>query len=198
MPRQNPARTIATERELAARIAYERKDRGLGVEALAKLMTDAGCPINGSAIYRIEKGNPPRAISVNEFVALQKVFGLSHEELLQPVELMRQQRAQDLIARRDPAIDSLTDAVNELLDIYVELFEISLGDPDLYDYVMGHLYPGGADNDEGDPAVLVVDGEARTAPALTEAMTALYQAVIDIAGDEALRVRGIDKTEVED
>jgi hypothetical protein len=62
MPRPNAPREIRErgEANLARRLEYERTSRGLSYEALARAMADAGCPIQGSALYRIEKGDPPR------------------------------------------------------------------------------------------------------------------------------------------
>lgn len=44
-------------------------------------MTDAGCPIQGSAIYKIEKADPPRRITVDELVAFATVFETSAVDL---------------------------------------------------------------------------------------------------------------------
>lgn len=90
MPRPTPARQMYGEENLARRIAYERERRTppLTYAGLAKRMTDFGCPIQPNAIYRIEKGVPPRAIRVDELVALAKVFGLTYDELLLPPEIV--------------------------------------------------------------------------------------------------------------
>jgi hypothetical protein len=50
-------------------------------------MTAAGCPIQPSAIYKIEKAEPPRRITVDELVALSTVFDLPIPELLLPPEV---------------------------------------------------------------------------------------------------------------
>lgn len=85
MPRPNPPRSLQSEDNLAQRIAYEREQRGLTYEGLAQRLTDVGCPIQGSAIYKIEKGMPRRRIVVDELVALGKVFYLEITDLLVPV-----------------------------------------------------------------------------------------------------------------
>ena len=85
MPRPNALRSIASERALATRIAYERAERDWTLEGLAARMTSVGCSINASAIYKIEKGDPPRRITVDELVALGRVFALDLEDLVQPV-----------------------------------------------------------------------------------------------------------------
>jgi hypothetical protein len=50
-------------------------------------MTKAGCPINGSGLYKIEKTDPPRRITVDELVALAEVFNVTVEDLLMPPEV---------------------------------------------------------------------------------------------------------------
>lgn len=86
MPRPNPPRPIGREAVLASRIAYERQARGWTYENLASRMARAGCPINASALHKIEKGSPPRRITVDEFVALSHVLGLSPTDLLMSSE----------------------------------------------------------------------------------------------------------------
>ena len=83
MPRSNPDRSINAERVLAQRIVAERDARGWTNDGLARRMTEAGCPIRDSAIYKIEKGEPPRRITVDELAGFATVFGLPVVSLLQ-------------------------------------------------------------------------------------------------------------------
>lgn len=103
MPRPNKPREVLAETNLAKRIAAERDSRGWTNEGLAKRMTDAGCAMTGSAIFKIEKGNPPRRIVVDELVAFAKVFGVSIEELLLPPELAAQKVLAELVTAWDTA-----------------------------------------------------------------------------------------------
>lgn len=82
MPPRNPGRSLAGEDQLAERIAYERERRGWSYEGLAKRMTEAGCPMNQSAIYKIEKGEPRRRITVDELVGFANVFGTNISALV--------------------------------------------------------------------------------------------------------------------
>jgi transcriptional regulator with XRE-family HTH domain len=82
VPRHNPPRSLAGEEYLAERVSYERDIRGWSYEALAKRMTDAGVPMNQSAIQKIEKGNPRRRITVDELLGFAKVFGTNVSDLL--------------------------------------------------------------------------------------------------------------------
>jgi len=89
VPRPNPTRALHAEENLARRIAHEREQRGWTYEGLATRLTEAGCPIQGSAIYKIEKGAPRRRISVDELVALSKVFDVDIADLLISVEIIQ-------------------------------------------------------------------------------------------------------------
>lgn len=101
MPRPNQPRNIQGETELARRITLEREARAWSYEGLASRMTDAGCPIQGSAIYKIEKGDPPRRITVDELIALAAVFELPVPDLLRPREVVVNQRLGRLFDKWD-------------------------------------------------------------------------------------------------
>jgi transcriptional regulator with XRE-family HTH domain len=96
MPRQNQPRSIAGEQSLARRIAYERESRGMSYEGLAVQMKHQGCPVNASALFRIEKGEPPRRITVDEFIGFSRVFGVPIERLLLPPEIAAREELADL------------------------------------------------------------------------------------------------------
>lgn len=82
MPRPNKQRTVGAEDRLALRIATERQSRGWSYERLAEVMTEAGCSMTGSAIYRIEKGEPRRSIRVDELVTLSHIWAIPIDRLL--------------------------------------------------------------------------------------------------------------------
>jgi transcriptional regulator with XRE-family HTH domain len=113
MPKRTAGREIFSEKALARRLAHERELRGWSYEGLARRMTEAGCPIDQSALFKVEKGNPPRRITVDELVALTRVFGLSANELLVPPELAAASRAADLVAEWFSAADARITAAVE-------------------------------------------------------------------------------------
>lgn len=82
MPPRKPGRAVAGEQHLAERIGAERERRGWSYEQLARAMTNAGCPMNQSAIYKIEKGEPRRRITVDELLGFAKVFGTNISALV--------------------------------------------------------------------------------------------------------------------
>lgn len=103
MPRPNPNRNLHSETNLARRIAHEREARKMTYDGLADRMTRLGCAIQSSAIYKIEKADPPRRITVEELVAFSQVFGIPVQELLVPLELIEQAALQKLLTRWDEA-----------------------------------------------------------------------------------------------
>jgi len=82
MSRPNKQRSIGAETRLAERIAVERAARGWSLETLANAMSECGCSIDQSAIYKIEKGEPRRRITVDELVAFSDVWAIPVERLL--------------------------------------------------------------------------------------------------------------------
>lgn len=96
MPRVNSMRSLANETNLARRIAFEREQRGWSYEGLAKRMAAAGYPIQSTAIFKIERGKPPRRVTVDELVGFAAAFDVTVEEMLVPVELIHDRRALEL------------------------------------------------------------------------------------------------------
>jgi transcriptional regulator with XRE-family HTH domain len=84
MPRPNKPRSIGAEDVLARRITKERTLRGWTLERLAAEMTAVGCPMQMSGIYKIEKGEPRRRITVDELVALSRLWAIPTDRLLTP------------------------------------------------------------------------------------------------------------------
>ena len=124
--RPNKPRGIFAEDHLAQRVAAERDARGWTNDGLAKRMTDAGCPMTASAIFKIEKAEPRRRIVVDELVTFAKVFGLPLEELLIPPSLARGREIRRLvieIVRLDRAIRPLIQARTAAVDAFTEFLK---------------------------------------------------------------------------
>lgn len=99
MPRPNKERTLFAEEHLRQRVALERERQGMTYESLAKRMTDTGCQIQPSALYKLEKGDPPRRVTVDELVALSLVFKIPMAELIIDPSLEIPARAVDIWER---------------------------------------------------------------------------------------------------
>lgn len=140
MARPNRRRSIEGESNLALRVQRERAYRGMSYEALAKAMTDAGCSIQGSAIYKIEKGDPPRRVTVDELIALATAFDVGVENLLTPVEVLRTKRGQELLKEIDEGDRALSEAAGRLINSYVEYFDLAAYEPDMREYIDGHRF----------------------------------------------------------
>ncbi|KAA1422496.1 helix-turn-helix domain-containing protein [Mumia zhuanghuii] len=179
MARPNLARSIDAEANLARRIERERNRRGLSYEALSKDMTAIGCSINASSIYKIEKGDPPRRVTVDELVALTRVFETTMEDLLTPVEVLDQRRAQELLASIDTAEDALVHAIAGVLEANAELF--ALRDTELNEYVHGHLVGRGAPTSVTPGPTEALSSELRTI--VSKLYLALIKEAHHIAGD---------------
>ena len=124
MPRPNPSRVMFTEDHLAARVTIERERKGWTLEGLAKRMTDAGCPLAASAVYKIEQGKPRRRIVVDELVAFSRVFGIPVDQLLLDPEMEAEQRLIDklnsvntLATAHEEAAVKLIAAVDEVREL---------------------------------------------------------------------------------
>jgi transcriptional regulator with XRE-family HTH domain len=192
MPRPNRPRSIHSEVNLAERIAFEREARGLSYETLAKSMTDAGCSITGSAIYRIEKGTPPRRVSVDELVALSDVLDVDIVELLVPLGLVRQQRALEITKAVNDDIARLHELVREQVRLWIEYGELAKTSPELGEYMQNHLkafspYPGGTFKVLPDEEFEFIDSQnrGRIEGASADLFNAIMKAAMDAAAGDA-------------
>jgi transcriptional regulator with XRE-family HTH domain len=112
--RPNKPREVFAEDHLAARIAKERKAQTMSLEGLAKRMTDAGCAINQSAIFKIEQGQPRRRITVDELIGFARAFSMSVEDLLTAPELLASKQVAPLLDEQRRLIDRRREACQKI------------------------------------------------------------------------------------
>lgn len=124
MARPNRQRAIGSERALARRIQWERENRGWSYDGLASRMTQVGCPIQPSALYKVEKADPPRRITVDELVALARVMELDINELLRPLEEVLFSELAGLFEAEDAAWENFREAVDRVVDTQVAVREV--------------------------------------------------------------------------
>jgi transcriptional regulator with XRE-family HTH domain len=130
MPRPNRPRSVLAEDHLAQRIAAERDARGWTNDGLAKRMTDAGCPMTGSAIFKIEKGEPRRRIVVDELVAFATVFGVPAEELLLPPGVAASKAVAGLVLEWDAKRSAAVAAMDDEADAWGRLRDYATSHPE--------------------------------------------------------------------
>lgn len=190
MPRPSRVRSIEGEANLARRIQHERTARGLSYEGLAKLMSDAGCKTQGSAIFKIEKGTPPRRVTVDELIALAEVFDVGVENLLTPMRVLETHLLKELLARLDAGDRNLIEAATTLINAYVEYFELAAFEPEMQAYIDGHRFAEQVAHDiaaNQPPPLLKIDGsDVDVDPsAFMEGLKAFYLGIVQQASEVA-------------
>lgn len=193
MPRVNVGRTIRAERDLAERIAYEMEANGWNPESLARRMTDVGCKINASAIWKVINQDPPRRLTVDELVALKIVFKLeSTDELLRPVAEVRGEQSLARWRQISDTWEGIADQVGDLVNAISEVLVLRVDDPSLHSDVMGLWFDNEPDADDSPPVVAqIVDDSGNVlvddVPQLRDALKGLLATAIEVAGMAAMR-----------
>jgi len=99
--RDQPGLGLMSEDNLARRVAWEMNQRGWSQERMAKEMTDAGFPLHQSSVSKIvnPKDGKRRAISVDDAIGFARVFGVTVEDLLIPLEAVFDTGIRDTLIR---------------------------------------------------------------------------------------------------
>ena len=121
MPKPVEGRTMAQEAWVAQRVKSERLGRRWSLEEVARRMADVGCPIPISAIHKIEKSDPPRRISLNEFLALASVFDIPPDDLMKPPDAVSEAAAKELVDEWEAARDAAADQIRHLYFLHEKL-----------------------------------------------------------------------------
>lgn len=187
---------IEGEANLAERIRQEREQRGWSHSELARRMAEAGCAgLPRNAMLRAERRE--RGISVDELVALSRVFELPVANLLTSVEWLRQERADKLLNELRDAHDAVRAHAVRKLELILQLVELAAAenDSDAVGFLVAHgaqWYETGSGkplfevrHDDGTPA----DVDDAT---LREALVALDWAVFSQAREVLAASEGSD------
>ena len=75
-----PGRSLRAQRNLAERVRLERERLGWTQESTAAHLAEVGCPIQTTAISKVEKGS--REVTVDELVAFSRVYDVPIDNLL--------------------------------------------------------------------------------------------------------------------
>ncbi|GEM_PF-2643835 len=190
MPRPKPQRAIGGEENLARRIRRELTARAWTPAELAHRMTDAGCRIGTSSVYKILDTEKPRTISVDEFISLASVFDTTTDELLTPVEALEQREVQELLKDLDAGERQMLDGVMRYFEATFKLLQLAGDEPELYAYVKNHHWRRAPSDSGATPLLHVVtdDGERVDVDdsALREGVAGLYAAIVEQAGRAVL------------
>lgn len=135
MPRPNQPRSLGTERSVVQRIAMLCEERGWKYPELAERMTAAGCPIQTSALYKMEKGDPPRRVTLDEAAAFAEVFGITLDDIATPIQLIEQKAAADIASKMPAALLAYEKAVTDALQLYVGYGRLAARSPDLREFM---------------------------------------------------------------
>ena len=105
MSRPNKPRSIRGEANVRANVIRLRAEQTppMTREGLAQRMTDNGCPLPASAIWKIENGK--RSINADELLALSRVFGIPIDEFFRPSEEAELARLLEELAAADEAAE---------------------------------------------------------------------------------------------
>lgn len=129
MPRTTTGRNRDEERIVAARITAERTRRDWTITDVAAAMADAGCPLPASAIYKIEKGDPPRRITLNEFLAFAAIFEMEPADLLRPPTPPDPARLAELVEALREKSAEVASVVDAWCSVHEELYDLVGVDP---------------------------------------------------------------------
>lgn len=110
------ASQLYSEEHLATRVALEREVRGWSTGELAARMTEAGVPMNQSAIWRIESGTPRRRINLDEAIGFARVFELPLEEVMSAPQEGLDIEGRRLVQEAVEAFYTARDAQDQLHD----------------------------------------------------------------------------------
>ena len=120
---------LMSEGNVARRISWEMGRRGWSQERMAKAMTDAGYPLHQSSVSKIV--NPTdgkrRTISVDDAIGFAKVFDTTVEDLLIPLEAVRDNelraalgRVEELHRQREAADREMVGVVTQIVKLLQE------------------------------------------------------------------------------
>jgi transcriptional regulator with XRE-family HTH domain len=144
MARPNRPRSIYAERHVAEFVKREREARGWTLASLAKRMTDSGCAIDASAIFKIESGHPPRRVTVDELVALSAAFGEPIADIVLAPELRSRRDLVPLIeqwfALKGERIEFLADIEDRSAKVAALVQEYVDAHPDAQEIVSAYIH----------------------------------------------------------
>lgn len=130
MPKVNRLRSLANERNVADRIRFEREKREWTYEGLASRMTHLGNPMQASAIYKIEKADPPRRITVDEMVGFSQVFDLDPADMLMPMGKVLDGEAARILGQLRGDLKTIFRTIDSMVAAHIALYRLEASSKD--------------------------------------------------------------------
>ncbi|MFC5832782.1 helix-turn-helix domain-containing protein [Nonomuraea insulae] len=146
-----------SENNVALRVAWEMRRRGWSQERMAQELTNVGCPTHQSAISKIinaKVDGSRRTISVDEAIAMARVFGVPLAELPLPPESGEGRDLHDLTRAVTHEGRIAKDQYAQFLLVWARLRH-RLSEEDSRTAFTGFLSARKVDTDEADQAVTV-------------------------------------------
>jgi transcriptional regulator with XRE-family HTH domain len=109
-------------RAVAEWVRAEREALRWSLADLAKEMTARGCPMDRSAVSRIESNN--RGVSVTEAAVFARLFGVPLSDLVRPRVLRANRSARKLFDRHTALQERLQACLDQLTQVEAELLEL--------------------------------------------------------------------------
>lgn len=106
------------EKKAVSAIAHQRRARGLSYEQLARMVTAAGTPVNASALHRMEKGTPPRRLTLSDLIGIAQALQINPVAFLVDTDLFQENWAlrTELTYCDVSAVNAYSSATNDYLE----------------------------------------------------------------------------------
>lgn len=127
-------RTVGAEKNVAEWIRQEIESGNWTYSRLAKRMAEVGCPIQTTALYKVVDSDSPRAIRVDELVALAEVLGVSTSELVEGPDKSQARKVRELAVEQSRYMSELEDLGLLFHSSLIKTFTLLAKDPELKDY----------------------------------------------------------------
>ena len=132
MPPTTPKRTIGGIDTVRERVRREMAAKEWTVPELSRQMESNGCPIQPKSLYRVFDDEQPRTITADEMIAFSRVFDVSLDDLITPIALLDNDRAQELVKEFQDIANDLDSLIDRALTAEAELTHIARKEPALY------------------------------------------------------------------
>jgi transcriptional regulator with XRE-family HTH domain len=107
--------------DVGLRVARLRGERGLTYRELEEATASAGNRVSASTLWRIENGDPPPKVSVDDLVTLCRVFDVTPDDMLTSADEIDRREAKRLSDEMVRAFEECLRAAQRIFEIGAEL-----------------------------------------------------------------------------